>query len=279
MSKAQFRSAAARLIFLVILCALAGCGWFSKNDPRSSADLFFGLLGKGKSSAAYDSASFAFQAQQSLQSFEATVQELGLTDYKSLNWTRSVIKDNEAKLDVEITTKADAKVLMEAALIKEAGRWKIYTLRTQSANDGAPAENRFSLVGRSAAFNQVFKQSLPADKQLKELVRETLGNFNAAIQQKNFDEFYKYISFAWQTQLSQKRLERAFQGFMDTGIDIGAVRNAEIVFNEPPLINGDGLLVVSGYYKVPPYHVVFSLMYTYELPKWRLYGIDVNCLK
>jgi len=279
MSKAQSLFLPARFLLLVVFLAITGCGWFSKNDPKGAADTFLGLLGKGNTSAAYDSASFAFQAQQSVQGFEVVVKELGLLDFKSISWTRSVIKNNEAKLDVEILTKADAKLAMEISLIKESGSWKIYTLRTQSAGTEVPVENRFTLVGKSAAFNQVFKQSLPADRQIRELVRETLIKFNAAIQKKNFDDFYQYISFAWQTQLSQKRLERAFQGFIDTGIDIGAPQAADLIFNEPPIINNDGLLVVTGYYKMPPYHVVFSLMYTYELPKWKLYGIDVNCLK
>jgi hypothetical protein len=279
MAKALFRSSPSRFILLVSLLGLAGCGGFSSKDPKSAAEAFFGLVGKGNTSAAYNSAAFVFQAQQSLQSFEVTVKELGLADFQSIGWTRSVIKESEAKLDVEIVRKNGGKVPVEVTLIKESGLWKVYALHTTSKSADALPENRFSVVGRSAAFNQVFKQSLPPENEIKDLVRESMLKFNTAIKKNNFDGFYEYIAHAWQAQVLENRLERAFDGFHETGIDISSVRDAPIVFDEPPIINNDGLLLVDGHFQVPPYQVVFSLKYTYELPRWRLFGIDVNCLK
>lgn len=273
------RSAAARSVLLLMICALAGCGWFSKSDPVESANAFFTLLGKGNASAAYSSASFAFQALQTLRGFESTSKELGLLDMQSINWTRCVVKSGEAKLDGEITKRDGTRVVIAVTLIKESGRWKLYSLRTPAGTEDGTTQNRFSLVGKPAAFNQVFKQSLPAESQIKMLVVETLVKFNAAIQKKNFDDFYKYISFAWQTQITQNRMERAFKGFMDMGLDIAPGQNPGITFDEPPMIDNEGLLAVNGRYAVPPYTVTFRLTYSYELPKWRLYGIDVNCLK
>ena len=279
MINTEFRSAAARFILCALTLALAGCGWFRKKDPQGEAESFLGLLAKGDVAAAYDSGAFAFQAQQNLHEFEGTAKEMGLLDFKSVTWPRSTVKPSEAKLDGEIVTKDGGKVIAKITLIRESGRWKIYSLRTPVEGEEGKTNNRFSLVGKSPEFNQVFKQALPSEKQIRMLVHETLVNFEHAIRDKNFDEFYKYISFAWQTQVSQHRMERAFKGFMDMRIDLGAERNIEVVFDEPPAVNSEGLLVVKGHYLFPPYTVVFSLSYNYELPKWKLYGIDVNCLK
>ena len=258
------------------LLAMAGCGWFSKSDPKSSAEAFFEMLRIGNTSAAYDSASFVFQAQQNLQRFEITVKNLGLADFQSIDWTHSVIKDNEAKFDAKITTKSGKKASVVAVLIKDSGRWKIYTLHTSSTNSEIPVENQFSVVGRSPELNQVFKQSLPDENQISELVRETLAKFNAGILQKNFADFYEYVSIALQSRHTQKALDRAFAEFLDKGADIGAAKKADIVFDEPPLINNEGLLEVNGHFKSPSGRVIFALKYTYELPKWKLYGIEIK---
>jgi hypothetical protein len=266
----------AGILFCCIALLIAGC---SKKDAVGTADAFFGLLRQDKVKEAYDSAAFAFQAQQSIQRFEAMSKELGLVDFQSLTWERKVIKENEAKLDGKILQKGGGEKLVALTLIKESGHWRVYSLRTQGAGEEIPTENRFSLVGKGADFSDAYKRDIPSEEQVKALVKETLVKFNAAVQQKNFDDFYNYISVGWQNQVSQKRLTGTFQGFIDEGINMSGVKNAEIVFDQPPQTNGFGLLVVKGHCEIKPFVLVFSLTYVYELPKWRLFGIDVNCLE
>ena len=209
------------------------------------------------------------------------MRELKLSDYKSLNWHRQVVEADEAKFNGEIVLNDGGRVLVAVTLIKESGQWKIYALHTSKGggSDAVPMDNRFSLVGREPEFNKVFKQSLPSEKVIRGLVVKTMADFNTAILQKSFADFYNTISSAWQSQVSQVRLERAFKGFTDLDLDIGGAKESDIVFDQPPVVNNEGFLVVTGYYAIKSYHVVFTLHYTYELPKWKLYGIDVNCMK
>lgn len=268
-----------RLFFLLIfIVAAPGC---SKKtaDPAQAVNAFFELLRKGDPHAAYESAAFAFQAQQSASNFEATVADLGLSDFAAINWTRRVTKEKEASLDGEITTRAGAKVPLAVTLLREGGGWKLYALHTTGGAGPLPTENRFSLVGKGAAFTDGFDKNLPPMPAMVDLVRSTLLDFNAAIQNKNFGDFYRSISNKWQSQLSEKRLERAFQPFIDSGMDFGEIRDGAPVFDQKPRINSEGLLVASGYFPAKQFRVVFSLKYLYELPKWKLFGIDLNLVK
>jgi len=270
---------AVRFLLLATSWQITCCVPSQKEDPVAKAETFFMLLNKGQVQQAYDSCAFGFQAQQPFKTFEATAKELGLADYMVLTWTRKVIKEKEANLDAEIAAHGGTKVQVAVTMVKEAGHWRVYSLRTPGEGEATPTENRFSLVGKGASFNDSLNRTLPPESQIRQLVLDTLLTFNDSIQKKSFADFYETVALSWQAQLSQKRLQRAFQPFIDTGVNIGGVKQVEPVFDAPPRLDSEGLLVVSGYYPTTPYRTVFSLRFMYELPNWKLFGIDVNLVK
>jgi hypothetical protein len=100
------------------------------------------------------------------------------------------------------------------------------------------------------------------------------------VQQKNFTDFHGYLAMAWQSQISVNRIQRTFAGFLEkqeAGMD--EIRQAGIIFDQKPQLNSEGVLVVAGHCQAKPYNIVFSLQYIYELPKWRLFGININYLQ
>ena len=62
-------------------------------------------------------------------------------------------------------------------------------------------------------------------------------------------------------------------------IDLSALAELPPVFDRPPLIGQDGLLDLDGHFDLPQYRVLFSLQYAYELPRWKLFGIDIQLMK
>ena len=107
--------------------------------------------------------------------------------------------------------------------------------------------------------------------------------FNDAVQRRSFAQFYNNVSYSWQQQLTLHQLQRAFQPFIDKKVNLGALRTLQPVFDSPPSVDADGILMVMGHYPPQPYvgkegtfKVYFTLRYTYELPKWKLLGIDVQ---
>ena len=253
------------------------------NDDRFTGIIFrsglnpaFEQIGKGEIRQAYESAAFSFQSTQTPKTFEYTVQSLGMQSHASVEWTRTVIGEREAKLDGVIHKSTGEKQPIAVVMILQSGAWRLHSLRSLGEDNVVPSENLFTLVGKGASFNDSYRRSLPSDKEVRQTVLAAVLDFNAAIQKGDFSDFYKNTSLAWQAQLTERKLKNAFQPFIDAGVKLDGAKGVEAVFDVAPEINGEGLLVVSGYYPTTPHRIVFSMKFIYELPNWKLFGLNIN---
>lgn len=120
---------------------------------------------------------------------------------------------------------------------------------------------------------------VPADKELKALVFDSLLAFNQAVQKKDFTQFHKErLSSQFREQFPLEKFAAAFQVFIDKGYDISNIAKSEPVFDAPPAIDSDGLLVVKGQYPTRPNKVTFKLTYIQESSAWKLMGINVQAI-
>ncbi|MGB8353819.1 MAG: hypothetical protein WCD79_08045 [Chthoniobacteraceae bacterium] len=234
------------------------------------------MLNKGQYPEAFESASFAFQAQQSVPGFIATAKDLGLGDYPSRNWTEKSASEKEALLDGDFTSAAGEKLSLEVSLLKESGKWKIYTILTPAPNDPNHFVDRFNHIGRGQTFGDVFMRKVPSDDQVRALVDDTMQQFNTGLHKKNFGDFYLTTSALWRSETSKERVEGAFKSFVDAQISIDPYKDTKAVFSEPPRLNSEGMLIVKGYYPTKPNRIIFDLRYTFELPKWKLLAITIS---
>jgi hypothetical protein len=118
---------------------------------------------------------------------------------------------------------------------------------------------------------------LPKDKELKALVFDSLFAFNKAVQEKNFAQFHEErLSSEFRKQFPLEKFTTTFQAFIDQGYDISNIAKSEPVFDIPPAIDSDGLLVLKGHYPTRPNKVTFKLTYIYESSAWKLVGINVQ---
>ena len=118
---------------------------------------------------------------------------------------------------------------------------------------------------------------LPPDKELKALVFDSLFAFNKAVQEKSFAKFYEErLSPQFQKQFPLEKFTAIFQAFIDKGYDISNIAKSEPVFDVPPAIDNDGLLVLKGHYPTKPNKVTFKLTYVYESSAWKIMGINVQ---
>jgi|SRR5450432_562201 len=118
---------------------------------------------------------------------------------------------------------------------------------------------------------------LPPDKELKALVSDSLLAFNRAVQEKSFAKFYEErFSPQFRKEFTLDKFTALFQVFIDKGYDISNVAKAEPVFDIPPAIDSDGLLLLKGRYETRPNKVTFKLTYVYESSAWNLVGINVQ---
>ncbi len=118
---------------------------------------------------------------------------------------------------------------------------------------------------------------VPGDKELKALVRASLLEFNKALQEENFDDFYSEISTVWQEQTTAEKLQEAFQTIIDQKINVGAiVQKLPLSFAGQPAVNSDGVLVVKGSYPTKPSKFSFLLKYIHQETDWKLIGFNID---
>lgn len=118
---------------------------------------------------------------------------------------------------------------------------------------------------------------MPPDKELKGLVFDSLFAFNKAVQEKSFAKFYEErLSPQFQKQFPLEKFTAIFQAFIDKGYDISNIAKSEPIFDTPPAIGSDGLLVLNGHYPTKPNKVTFKLTYVYESSAWKILGINVQ---
>lgn len=118
---------------------------------------------------------------------------------------------------------------------------------------------------------------MPADKELKTLVLDSLSDFDTAVQKKDFAQFYEQrLSPQFKKQFPLDKFAAAFQEFIEKGYDISNIAQSEPVFDVPPAINSDSLLVLEGHYPTKPNKVTFKLTYLNESAAWKLMGINVR---
>jgi hypothetical protein len=243
------------LIVIVILLAFG----LTRGAVKAGNE-FLGLIGSGKIAAAYKNASPTLRSQQTEESFEQAVKNLGLTDFASVSWSSRETNNGRAHLEGSVTTRSRGKIPLTMELVKESGTWRVISLTAPQAG---------------ASVEQGGKQ-LPSDEKAKTLILESLLAFNKAVQAKNFAGFHQQISQAWQEQITPDQLKEVFQQFIDNNLDISSIREVQPVLSAAPQINSDGLLILEGYYPTHPNKVTFQLKYIYEHPAWKLFGIQVN---
>jgi len=120
---------------------------------------------------------------------------------------------------------------------------------------------------------------VPADKELKALVFDSLFAFNQAVLKKDFTQFHQErLASEFRKQFPLEKFAAAFQVFIDKGYDISNIAKSEPVFDGAPAIDSDGLLVVKGHYPTRPNKVTFKLIYVQESSSWKLMGINVQAI-
>jgi hypothetical protein len=292
-------SCACAALFIVVACG-------KKSDPAAEARLFFERIAAGQTKEAYESAAFAFKAQQSQKAFEATVREQGMAPFAQATWQAAQMEADTAKVRADLTEKSGATAAIIVTLVEESGAWRVFSIhRPKGSGEGANAAgNLFGSIGKVSGFKEAIDRPLPDPKGVEALVRESLMTFNDAVQEKSFDDFFDTTAKRWQHQLANPdkverdpeaaaqrplrpgeksvgaaRLQRAFQNFMDADVNLAGIKDVPVALDAPAIINSDGLLVVAGHFPTTPFRVVFSLRYIYEVTKWKLFGIDVNLVK
>lgn len=120
---------------------------------------------------------------------------------------------------------------------------------------------------------------VPSDAQLQQLVRETILDFNDAIQSEDFNEFHSKVSKPFQKEASPERFKEVFKDFMNNNIDFREISDLQAEFTTPPSVGreiGYKTLSINGSYPTTPRRTKFDLKYIPEGKEWKLISIRVS---
>lgn len=121
------------------------------------------------------------------------------------------------------------------------------------------------------------KAEVPANEEAQQMAKETLLEFNAAIQKGDFSNFYDSISDTWKKEIDAKTFEEAFSEFIEKKVDISAIAAKDAEFSPEPKIakeQGFDMLTLAGSYNITP-QTQFELKYIPEGKQWKLSRIRV----
>src|SRR5262245_57105307 len=126
-----------------------------------------------------------------------------------------------------------------------------------------------------ASFAQA-QNKVPNERVLEALVKATLLTFNDANVTGNYEVFHAKLSKPFREQFSVERLARRFQDFNKKHIDFDIVAALKPAYDPPPEVDGDGKLLVKGYFPTEPLRVYFNLEFIPSAGEWKLIGINVK---
>jgi hypothetical protein len=117
---------------------------------------------------------------------------------------------------------------------------------------------------------------LPSNDTQVSMVAATMHVFAVSVNEKSMTKFHAYSSRLMQNQYTVKKLDEVFAAFFNLGIDLTILDNHSPIFDEKPVINQDGILVIKGHYPTQPSQVFFEQKYIYEGMNWKVLGLHVN---
>ena len=249
------------------------------EDPAVAAKAFFAKVAEGRVAEAFADATVFFQTEEPLAAFDAAVRDLRIVSGRGVTTEPAAVKGRTAKLRVECTLANSARQPFFVTMLRESGKWRVFTVKASPDEKTPHEENLFTIIGTANTLTGAVDKPMPDDATIRAMTLETLLQFHDAIRQRSFEEFYENASRNWQAQLTLGMLTRTFQGFLDQQPDLIGIKQVSPVFEEAPRIDPDGLLVVSGSYPTKPLRVRFALKYFHDMPAWRIFGLTVSLNK
>jgi hypothetical protein len=132
---------------------------------------------------------------------------------------------------------------------------------------------------KSSSDDKKASGDVPSDSDLQSLVKQTLMDFNGAIQSGDFSDFHDTLSEPFQKQASPEKLAGVFHEFVENKLDFSSAKNLTATFSPTPSVEKEGsykVLHVQGYYPTKPRKTNFNFKYIKEEGEWKLSSIEVN---
>lgn len=160
---------------------------------------------------------------------------------------------------------APRPVRFKLKYLKEADKWKLTAISVNTEDD-----LKASIEGLK----------LPSKQEQELMIKATLLDFDASVQQEDFSEFHaKALSTPFQHKFTPQEIKEAFYVFIEKQIQMDIIEDMTPIFDEKPKIDELGFLVFKGHFKTSPNLIHFSLDYVYEEDDWKLADLHIKFKK
>src|SRR4028119_1668219 len=129
---------------------------------------------------------------------------------------------------------------------------------------------------RTFASRESTRGTALSQDQMRRLAKDTLLEFNKAVQQKDFSAFHATVATPFAAQVTPQQMRQAFRSFIGRKTNIAAIKDASAILQPGPSINERGVLHLQGFFPVQPLPVYFQNKYVWQDGKWKLLSIDVQ---
>ena len=139
-----------------------------------------------------------------------------------------------------------------------------------------------TLVALLALFfaSDAFAQNkVPNERTLETLVKSSLVSFNDAVLTGNFAVLHARLAKPLRDKYSPEQLAKIFKEFAEKKAEFYVITTYKPTYDPPPVVNGEGILLVKGIFPTEPSKVGFDLKFILSDGGWRMIGIDVTMKK
>jgi len=146
----------------------------------------------------------------------------------------------------------------------------------------APALHAAAAVNDAAAQSDATSRAalahtaVPSDPELVALLRATLEKVDYG--NKTGDYHYLHAELTPQVQkvVDVPRLAAALEGFRKLQVDMGAVARTEPMYERPPQVTPDGLLLLRGTFPTRPREIRFDFGFLRTEGEWRIQALNLD---
>ncbi len=227
---------------------------------KETADTFFTALGKKQIKVARTLISTEFRHALSAEEFASYIHSSGLDRYKTAVWEPPSYAHKQGELKGIVHLQDGAVQPIQLFFVKEGKNWYIH-----------------SIEAKISGFSpQIDSEKIPPLPVLRTMISTTVQCFGKCVLNNNFEAFYAEISALWQSKTSAAKLLQSFQAFVEQKVDLSAYTVVSPKLSESPRIDEDKKLQLKGYFPHEKGTLYFQLIFIFEYPKWKLYGLNVS---
>lgn len=248
------------LLGIIAFVVLVSVGVFYLTSGMvDTANAFFKAVKEKDIAKARNYLAEDFKASTDEKALTAFLSNSAILNFKESSWSNRQISGKRGELDGSITTETGGVVPIKMTLVKEDGGWKIYSIQKPAA--GLQTQRSWP--------------DAPGKAEQMVLVKQSMHDFIASVNNKDMTHFRGTVSQLWQKQFATEKFNQVFKPVIDSDLNWPVLETLDPILIDEPKIDEDGVLLLAGYYPTKP-NLHFQQKYIYEGISWKLLGFKVE---